>query len=130
MSPADLAGIIDAAWEARDAITPSTKGPVRESVEAALDGLDQGRLRVAEKVEGHWIVHQWLKKAVLLSFRLYDMAEIPGGPVDAARGPSIWRDKVPSKLAGRYAARFRGAGFRAVPSCAVRRSPYIASNDV
>jgi 2,3,4,5-tetrahydropyridine-2,6-dicarboxylate N-succinyltransferase len=130
MSSADLAGIIDAAWEARDTITPSTKGPVRESVEAALDGLDQGRLRVAEKVEGHWIVHQWLKKAVLLSFRLYDMAEIPGGPVDTARGPSIWWDKVPSKFAGWDAARFRGAGFRAVPSCVVRRSAYIAPNVV
>ena len=130
MSSADLAGIIDAAWEARDTITPSSKGPVRESVEAALEGLDQGRLRVAEKLEGRWTVHQWLKKAVLLSFRLYDMAEIPGGPVDAARGPSIWWDKVPSKFAGWDAARFRGAGFRAVPSCVVRRSAYIASNVV
>jgi len=130
MTSADFAGIIDAAWEARDTITPATKGPVRESVEAALDGLDQGRLRVAEKVEGHWTVRQWLKKAVLLSFRLYDMVEIPGGPTDAARGSAIWWDKVPSKFAGWDAARFRGAGFRAVPSCVVRRSAYIASNVV
>ena len=130
MTSADLAGIIDAAWEARDTITPATKGPVRDAVEAALDGLDQGRLRVAEKHVGHWTVHQWLKKAVLLSFRLYDMAEIPGGPTDAARGPSIWWDKVPSKFAGWDAARFRGAGFRAVPSCVVRRSAYIAPNVV
>jgi 2,3,4,5-tetrahydropyridine-2-carboxylate N-succinyltransferase len=130
MSTADLAGIIDAAWEARDAITTATKGPVRESVEAALEGLDQGRLRVAQKVEGNWIVHQWLKKAVLLSFRLYDMVEIPGGPTDAARGASIWWDKVPSKFAGWDAAHFRGAGFRAVPSCVVRRSAYIAPNVV
>jgi 2,3,4,5-tetrahydropyridine-2,6-dicarboxylate N-succinyltransferase len=130
MSTADLAGIIDAAWEARDTITTATKGPVREAVEAALDGLDQGRLRVAEKHEGQWVVGQWLKKAVLLSFRLYDMTEIPGGPTDAALGPAIWWDKVPSKFAGWDAARFRGAGFRAVPGCVVRRSAYIAPNVV
>src|SRR5262249_30915996 len=130
MSTADLAEIIDAAWEARDTITTATKGPVRDAVETALDGLDQGKLRVAEKHEGNWIVHQWLKKAVLLSFRLYDTVEIPGGPADAARGPSIWWDKVPSKFAGWDAARFRGAGFRAVPSCVVRRSAFIAPNVV
>src|SRR5256885_10867156 len=127
---ADLAGIIDAAWEARDTVTTATKGPVREAVEAALDGLDQGRLRVAEKHEGQWVVRQWLKKAVLLSFRLYDMTEIPGGPTDAERGPAIWWDKVPSKFAGWDAAKFRGAGFRAVPGCVVRRSAYIAPNVV
>jgi 2,3,4,5-tetrahydropyridine-2,6-dicarboxylate N-succinyltransferase len=130
MTTADLAGIIDAAWEARDTITIQTKGPVREAVEEALDGLDQGRLRVAEKHEGQWIVRQWLKKAVLLSFRLYDMAEIPGGPTDAERGPAIWWDKVPSKFAGWDAAKFRGAGFRAVPGCVVRRSAFIAPNVV
>src|ERR1700731_4170308 len=128
MSSADLAGIIDAAWEARDTITPATKGPVREAVEAALDGLDQGKLRVAEKYDAHWTVHQWLKKAVLLSFRLYDMGEIPGGPVDAGRGPAVWCEKVPSKFAGWDAARFRAAGFRAVPSCVVRRSAFIGPN--
>src|SRR6266700_239734 len=127
---ADLAGIIDAAWEARDTVTTATKGPVREAVEAALDGLDQGQLRVAEKHEGQWVVRQWLKKAVLLSFRLYDMTEIPGGPTDATRGPAIWWDKVPSKFAGWDATRFRGAGFRAVPGCVVRRSAYIAPNVV
>ena len=89
MTSADLAGIIDAAWEARDTITVSTKGPVRDAVEEALDGLDQGRLRVAEKHEGQWVVRQWLKKAVLLSFRLYDMTEIPGGPIDAALGRRV-----------------------------------------
>ena len=130
MSSADLARTIDAAWEARDTVTPATKGAVREAVESALDGLDQGTLRVAEKVHGYWTVHQWLKKAVLLSFRLNDMAEVPGGPVDAARGPAIWWDKVPSKFAGWDAARFRAAGFRAVPSCIVRRSAFIASNVV
>jgi len=130
MTSADLAGIIDAAWEARDTITVSTKGPVRDAVEEALDGLDQGRLRVAEKHEGQWVVRQWLKKAVLLSFRLYDMTEIPGGPTDATRGPAIWWDKVPSKFAGWDAARFRGVGFRAVPGSIVRRSAYIAPNVV
>ncbi|HXP76100.1 MAG TPA: 2,3,4,5-tetrahydropyridine-2,6-dicarboxylate N-succinyltransferase [Stellaceae bacterium] len=130
MTTADLAGIIDAAWEARETVTPATKGPVRDAVAAALDGLDQGKLRVAEKHDGAWTVHQWLKKAVLLSFRLSDMVEIPGGPADAARGPAIWWDKVPSKFAGWDAARFRGAGFRAVPGCVVRRSAYIAPNVV
>ena len=130
MTTADLAGIIDAAWEARDTITAGTKGPVRDAVEEALDGLDQGRLRVAEKHEGQWLVRQWLKKAVLLSFRLYDMTEIPGGPIDAQRGPAIWWDKVPSKFSGWDAAKFRGAGFRAVPGCVVRRSAFIAPNVV
>jgi 2,3,4,5-tetrahydropyridine-2-carboxylate N-succinyltransferase len=130
MTTADLAGIIDAAWEARDTITTGTKGPVRDAVEEALEGLDEGRLRVAEKHEGQWAVRQWLKKAVLLSFRLYDMAEIPGGPTDATRGPAIWWDKVPSKFAGWDAAKFRGAGFRAVPGSIVRRSAYIAPNVV
>ena len=130
MTTADLAGIIDAAWEARDTITTGTKGPVRDAVEAALEGLDQGKLRVAEKHEGQWLVRQWLKKAVRLSFRLYDMAEIPGGPTDAQRGPAIWWDKVPSKFAGWDAAKFRGAGFRAVPGCVVRRSAFIAPNVV
>jgi 2,3,4,5-tetrahydropyridine-2-carboxylate N-succinyltransferase len=130
MATADLAGIIDAAWEARDTINTATKGPVRDAVEAALEGLDQGKLRVAEKHEGQWVVRQWLKKAVLLSFRLYDMGEIPGGPTDAQRGPAIWWDKVPSKFAGWDAAKFRGAGFRAVPGSVVRRSAFIAPNVV
>jgi 2,3,4,5-tetrahydropyridine-2-carboxylate N-succinyltransferase len=126
MTTKDLAATVDAAWEARDTIGLSTRGAVREAVEAALEGLDAGRLRVAEKVDGTWHVHQWLKKAVLLSFRLNDMAEIAGGPVDPARGPSVWWDKVPSKFAGWGAARFREAGFRAVPGSIVRRSAYVA----
>src|SRR5580704_5928660 len=100
MTTKDLAATVDAAWEARDTVGLATRGAVREAVEAALEGLDAGRLRVAEKVDGTWHVHQWLKKAVLLSFRLNDMAEIAGGPVDPARGPSVWWDKVPSKFAG------------------------------
>jgi 2,3,4,5-tetrahydropyridine-2,6-dicarboxylate N-succinyltransferase len=126
MTTKDLAATIDAAWEARDAVGPSTDGAVREAVEAALDGLDAGRLRVAEKVDGGWHVQQWLKKAVLLSFRLNDTAEIAGGPVDRVRGPASWWDKVPSKFAGWGAARFREAGFRAVPGSIVRRSAYVA----
>jgi 2,3,4,5-tetrahydropyridine-2-carboxylate N-succinyltransferase len=126
MTDSTLASTIDAAWEARDTISPDTKGAVRDAVEAALTGLDSGTLRVATKEDGAWRVHQWLKKAVLLSFRLNDMSEIPGGP-----GPSTpWWDKVPSKFAGWGSTQFRAAGFRAVPGCIVRRSAFIAPNVV
>jgi 2,3,4,5-tetrahydropyridine-2-carboxylate N-succinyltransferase len=117
---ADLAKTIDAAWDARDTLNTQTKGAVREAVEAALEGLDNGSMRVAEKGPGGWIVNQWLKKAVLLSFRLTDNTIIPGGP----EGP--WFDKVPSKFKGWDDARFRKAGFRAVPNSVVRRSAYVA----
>src|SRR6266436_3214399 len=130
MTQSDLAATIDAAWEAREQVSPATKGPWREAVEAALDGLDDGSLRVAEPQGGGWQVHQWLKKAVLLSFRLNDMVEIPGGPVDPDRGPAKWWDKVPSKFAGWSSNRFRDAGFRAVPGAIVRRSACIAPNVV
>jgi 2,3,4,5-tetrahydropyridine-2,6-dicarboxylate N-succinyltransferase len=130
MTDADLAATVDAAWEARDGISPETKGAWRDAVEAALDGLDSGGLRVAEKTAQGWLVHQWLKKAVLLSFRLNDMVEIPGGPVDRERGAAKWWDKVPSKFAGWSSNRFRDAGFRAVPGSVVRRSAYIAPNVV
>ena len=121
-----LAEIIDAAFEARAEIGPATTGAVREAVENALDLLDRGAARVAEKAadgpsKGTWRVNQWLKKAVLLSFRLNDMSVIPGGP-----GNATWWDKVPSKFAGWDDRRFRAAGFRAVPGCVVRRSAYIA----
>jgi 2,3,4,5-tetrahydropyridine-2,6-dicarboxylate N-succinyltransferase len=130
MSETDLAATIDAAWAARDQVSATTKGAWREAVEEALDGMDQGTLRVAEKSGGAWRVHQWLKKAVLLSFRLNDMVEIPGGPVDPERGAARWWDKVPSKFAGWSANRFRSAGFRAVPGAVVRHSAYIAPNVV
>ena len=130
MTDADLAATIDAAWEDRDSMKASTRGAARDAVEAALDGLDSGRLRVAEKTARGWQVHQWLKKAVLLSFRLNDMVEIPGGPTDPERGAARWWDKVPSKFAGWSSNRFRDAGFRAVPGCFVRRSAYIAPNVV
>jgi 2,3,4,5-tetrahydropyridine-2,6-dicarboxylate N-succinyltransferase len=122
MPHAELARTIDAAFEKRDSVGPSTKGPVREAVEAALDLLDRGQARVAEKgANGHWSVNQWLKKAVLLSFRLNDMSVIGGGP-----GKAVWWDKVASKFEGWDEARFREAGFRAVPNCVVRHSAYVA----
>jgi 2,3,4,5-tetrahydropyridine-2-carboxylate N-succinyltransferase len=117
-----LAQTIDDAFEKRDGISPKTKGPVRKAVEQALELLDSGAARVAEKGEdGRWQVNQWLKKAVLLSFRLNDMSVIKGGP-----GKSVWWDKVPSKFDGWTAAKFKKAGFRAVPNCVVRKSAYIA----
>jgi 2,3,4,5-tetrahydropyridine-2-carboxylate N-succinyltransferase len=115
-----LAATIDAAWEARETLGPSTKGEVREAVEHALAELDAGRLRVTEKTDGAWQVHQWLKKAVLLSFRLNDMKLISGAPDEA-----VWWDKVDSKFLGWDEARFRAAGFRAVPGAVVRRSAFI-----
>ncbi|MDE1972577.1 MAG: 2,3,4,5-tetrahydropyridine-2,6-dicarboxylate N-succinyltransferase [Hyphomicrobiales bacterium] len=117
-----LAESIDAAFERREDVGPATKGPVRDAVEAALDLLDRGAARVAEKAaDGTWRVNQWLKKAVLLSFRLNDMSVISGGP-----GRAGWWDKVPSKFDGWDDTQFRAAGFRAVPGCVVRRSAYIA----
>jgi 2,3,4,5-tetrahydropyridine-2,6-dicarboxylate N-succinyltransferase len=118
---ADLAATLDAAWEDRAAVTPATRGAVREAVDEALRLLDEGQARVAEKAEGAWRVNQWLKKAVLLSFRLNDMEVIGGGP-----GEATWWDKVPSKFAGWGENRFKAAGFRAVPNCVVRRGAYIA----
>jgi 2,3,4,5-tetrahydropyridine-2-carboxylate N-succinyltransferase len=122
MSHAELAKTIDDAFEKRDGIGPSTKGAVREAVEAALELLDRGAARVAERgANGTWSVNQWLKKAVLLSFRLNDMTVVPGGP-----GKAVWWDKVASKFEGWGENRFREAGFRAVPGCVVRRSAYVA----
>jgi 2,3,4,5-tetrahydropyridine-2-carboxylate N-succinyltransferase len=122
MAIADLQKTIEAAFEDRERIGPTTTGAVRDAVEAALDRLDRGEARVAERqADGTWQVNQWLKKAVLLSFRLNDMSTIAGGP-----GEAVWWDKVPSKFDGWDAARFRAAGFRAVPNCIVRRSAYIA----
>ena len=120
-----LAATIDAAWESRAEISTDTTGEVRDAVEAALDLLDSGRARVAEKTGGAWTVNQWLKKAVLLSFRLNAMAEIPGGP-----GGAAWWDKVDSKFLGWDAARFGEAGFRAVPGCIVRKGAYVAPGAV
>ncbi len=122
----DLQTVIDAAWEARETISSATQGPMRQAVDTALDQLDRGTLRVAEKFKGEWVVHQWLKKAVLLSFRLNDMALIAGGP----GGNAHWYDKVPSKFAGWSEAQFKAAGFRAVPGAIVRRSAFIAKGAI
>jgi len=117
-----LAKTIDEAFEGRDGITPKTKGAVRKAVDSALELLDAGKARVAERqADGAWHVNQWLKKAVLLSFRLNDMSVIPGGP-----GKAVWWDKVDSKFKGWSAAKFKKAGFRAVPGSVVRHSAYIA----
>jgi len=119
---AELAKIIDDAFERRAEIGLKTKGPVRKAVNAAIQLLDQGRARVAERrADGSWHVNQWLKKAVLLSFRLEDMRAIKGGP-----GRAAWWDKVPSKFDGWKAAQFKKAGFRAVPGAIVRRGAFIA----
>ncbi|MCB2124928.1 MAG: 2,3,4,5-tetrahydropyridine-2,6-dicarboxylate N-succinyltransferase, partial [Rhodobacteraceae bacterium] len=122
MQHAELEAAIESAWEARDTITPATKGEAREAIGATLAALDSGRLRVAERQpDGRWHVNQWAKKAVLLGFRLKDMAQQAGGP----QGGSWW-DKVDSKFAGWGDAEWKAAGFRAVPNCIVRKSAYIA----
>src|SRR5215510_5752523 len=121
MANTDLQTVIEKAWDAREAVNLATRGEVREAVETALDLLDRGEARVAHKQAGAWIVNQWLKKAVLLSFKLYDMGSIAGAP-----GGASWWDKVPSKFAGMSAEAFREAGFRAVPGSIVRRSAFIA----
>ncbi len=120
-----LEAAIDAAWEARATVDATTGGAIRDAVDAALAELDAGTLRVAEPQGGGWHVNQWLKKAVLLSFRLNDNQAIPGGP-----GGSHWWDKVPSKFAGWDGNRFRAAGFRAVPGAIVRRGAFIGRNVV
>jgi 2,3,4,5-tetrahydropyridine-2,6-dicarboxylate N-succinyltransferase len=125
MSHAALQSTIERAFEDAGSLTPDTGGAVREAVDTALMLLDRGALRVAEKTGQDWTVNQWLKKAVLLSFRLNPMRPIPGGP-----GHSSWYDKVPSKFDGWSEAEFGAAGFRAVPNCIVRRSAYVAPNVV
>ena len=121
-----LAATIDAAFEARDSISISTKGEVRDAVETALNMLDKGQARVATRgTDGVWTVHQWLKKAVLLSFRLNDMALIEGG-----NGGAMWWDKVPSKFKGWGEAEYRASGIRSVPGSIVRRSAFIGKNVV
>jgi 2,3,4,5-tetrahydropyridine-2,6-dicarboxylate N-succinyltransferase len=120
-----LMAAIEAAWDARDTLTISTKGEARDAVEAAIEGLDNGSFRVAEKLDDNWAVHQWLKKAVLLSFRLNDNVVIENG---SAGSPAF--DKVPSKFAGWGEGRFREAGFRVVPGAVARRGSFIARNVV
>lgn len=126
MSFADLKPVIERAFENRNEINAQTKGEVRDAVNEALHALDSGKARVAEKFQGTWEVHQWLKMAVLLFFRLNDMALIAGGPGENTN----WWDKVPSKFEGWGEAEFRKGAFRAVPGAVVRRSAYIAPNVV
>jgi len=122
MSNAQLEAAIESAWEARDTITPATKGQTRDAIEATLAALDSGSLRVAERqTDGKWHVNQWAKKAVLLGFRIKDMEVQSGGPQGGG-----WWDKVDSKFAGWGASDWKSAGFRAVPNCIVRKSAYIA----
>ena len=121
----EIEKIINSAFENPDDISPDMTGEKRDAIEAAMSFLDNGTLRVAEKNEGEWHVNQWLKKAVLLSFRLNNMMTIANGP-----GTASWWDKVPSKFDGWGAEDFLLAGFRAVPNCVVRRGAYIAPNVV
>jgi len=125
MSNAQLEAAIESAWEVRDQITPATTGEARDAVEATLEALDRGELRVAEKTGADWHVNQWAKKAVLLGFRLKDMEVHAGGPQNGG-----WWDKVDSKFAGWGENRWREAGFRAVPNAVVRKSAYIAKGVV
>ena len=120
---AEIIARIETAWEDRAAISPDTQGPVRQAVEEALAALDSGQARVAEKGDAGWVVNQWAKKAVLLSFRLSDNALI-------GSGASTWYDKVPTKFEGWTAETFKAAGFRAVPGAVVRRSAFIAKGVV
>ena len=130
MTDARLQTLIEQAWESRASINPQTTGEVRDAVETALEALDSGKARVAEKILGasgpnSWKVNQWLKKAVILSFRLNDNSIIEGGP-----GEATWWDKIPSKFAGWGENRVREAGFRAVPGAIVRRSAFVARDVV
>ena len=126
MSHANLETVINTAFDNRDDVSPQTSGEIRDAVEEALNLLDSGEARVASKGDdGNWVVHQWLKKAVLLSFRLNDMSVISGGP-----GGATWWDKVDSKFKDWGEAEFSKAGFRAVPNCVVRKSAYVAPGAV
>ncbi|HEX4197743.1 MAG TPA: 2,3,4,5-tetrahydropyridine-2,6-dicarboxylate N-succinyltransferase [Caulobacteraceae bacterium] len=127
----DLEAAIDANWEARDQISTTTTGFRRETVEAALDLLDSGRLRVAEKVDGEWVTRQWLKKAVLLSFRLHANA-LMGAGHGMTHGPGMgpWWDKIDSKFGDWTASQFDDAGFRAVPGAIVRRGAFVGRNAI
>ncbi len=119
----NIKSVIDAAWQDQENIDASTQGEVRLAVDEALSNLDDGTLRVAEKVADEWLVNEWLKKAVLLSFRLNPFRKVAGGP-----GDTNWWDKVAPKFAGWDEDQFKAAGFRAVPTAYVRHSAYIAPN--
>jgi 2,3,4,5-tetrahydropyridine-2-carboxylate N-succinyltransferase len=123
--------IIESAFDNNEDVNPNTTGVVKEAINSALNSLDKGELRVAEpKGDSQWEVNQWLKKAVLLSFKINDMDIISGGPHSRNKGPANWWDKIPSKFSGWNKDEFRTAGFRAVPGCVVRHSAFIAPSVV
>ncbi|NNC48868.1 MAG: 2,3,4,5-tetrahydropyridine-2,6-dicarboxylate N-succinyltransferase [Sphingomonas sp.] len=121
----DLQTTIEAAWDKRESVNPDSEASLHEAVKEAILLLDSGQQRVAKKIDGKWQVNQWLKKAVLLSFRLNPMSTISGGP-----GGAVWWDKVDSKFLGWGEEAFKKAGFRAVPGCIVRRGAYISPGTV
>ena len=125
---ADLELEIEAGWAVRDTLAPDSHGPIRTAVEESLRRLDSGETRVAEKIDGQWIVRQWLKQAILLSFRLNANRELRPGAMGDGIGP--WWDKVPGKFDGWEAPQFEAAGFRAVPGAVVRRGAFIGRNAV
>jgi 2,3,4,5-tetrahydropyridine-2-carboxylate N-succinyltransferase len=128
ISFADLEAEIEAAWEARDTLNPQTTGPARTAVELVIEALDSGEARVAQKIDDEWVVNQWLKKAVLLSFRLNANQVMSSGMLGGGVGP--WYDKVPNKFDGWSENRFQAAGFRAVPGSVVRKGAFIGKNVV
>ncbi len=125
----EMQNIIEQAWESRSTLNTETTGSIRDAVTKALNAIDSGKLRVAEKINGTWTVHQWVKKAILLSFKLNDMQLINGGPT-LGDDSCHWYDKVPSKFLGWSEDDFKQAGFRAVPGCFVRHGSYIAPDVV
>ena len=130
MDTQNLIRIIDTAWENRSSINSSTSGETRDAIEYVVNGLDSGQYRVCEKSGNDWVVNQWLKKAVLMSFRLNDSTVIASGLKYAEMGDAPWFDKVPSKFSGWTQEHYAQAGFRAVPNCVVRRGSYVANNVV
>ena len=127
----NMKSVIERVFDNNEDINPNTTGEIRDSIETALDYLDKGKLRVAEPLENSkWQVNQWLKKAVLLSFKINDMDVITGGPKSQNTGPANWWDKIPSKFSGWGKEEFKKAGFRAVPGSVVRHSAYIAPSVV
>ena len=124
-----LEALVNLAWESREQIHCGTQGPWCEAINQTLEALDEGRVRVAEKLDGAWHVNQWVKKAVLLSFRLKPMEAIHGAPARPGFDAHWW-DKVPSKFEGWHDKEFEAAGFRAVPGCVVRRGSYVAPGAV
>ena len=127
----DIKLIIERVFDNNEDVNPNTSGEVKEAINLALNLLDTGKLRVAEPTgKSQWKVNQWLKKAVLLSFKINDMDIITGGPQSINNGPANWWDKIPSKFSGWGKQEFKSAGFRAVPGCVVRHSAYISSSVV